>query len=61
MPPTNCTSAMVSDQTCKRRLRERNAAGELPFQASESEYEIFTSYFVPPTSEGGVNVVVHGE
>jgi predicted kinase len=33
----------VSDETCKRRLRERNSAGEHPFQASESDYEIFTS------------------
>jgi predicted kinase len=51
----------VSDETCKRRLRERNAAGKHPFQVSESEYEIFTSYFVPPTPEEGFNVVVHRE
>lgn len=51
----------VSDETCKRRLRERNAAGEHPFQASESEYEVFTSYFVPPTPDEGFNVVVHRE
>ena len=38
---------------------ERNAAGEHAFQASESEYEIFTRYFVPPTPEEGFNVVVH--
>ena len=36
----------ISDETCKRRLRERNAAGEHPFQANEAEYELFTSYFV---------------
>src|ERR1700687_1292119 len=30
----------VSDETCKRRLRERNSAGEHPFQPSESDYEI---------------------
>lgn len=51
----------VSDETCKRRLRERNAAGGHPFQTSESDYELFTSYFVPPTAEEGFNVVVHGE
>jgi len=51
----------VSNETCKRRLRERNLAGEHPFQANESEYELFTSYFVPPTPEEGFNVVVHGE
>jgi predicted kinase len=51
----------VSDETCKRRLRERNLAGEHPYQASESEYELFTRYFVPPTPDEGFNVVVHGE
>ena len=51
----------VSDETCRRRLRERNAAGEHPYQASESEYELFTRYFVPPTPDEGFNVVVHGE
>ena len=51
----------VSDETCKRRLRERNLAGEHPYRASETEYEIFTSYFVPPTPEEGFNVVVHRE
>jgi len=49
----------VPDETCKRRLRERNAAGEHPFQASDSEYEIFTRYFVPPTPDEGFNVVTH--
>jgi len=51
----------VPDETCKRRLRERNAAGEHPFQASDSEYEMFTRYFVPPTPDEGFNVVTHGE
>jgi predicted kinase len=50
----------VPDETCKRRLRERNAAGEHPFQASDSEYEMFTRYFVPPTPDEGFNVVTHG-
>jgi hypothetical protein len=51
----------VSDETCKRRLRERNLAGEHPYQASESEYELFTRYFVPSTPDEGFNVVVHRE
>jgi predicted kinase len=51
----------IPDATCKRRLRERNAAGEHAFQASHAEYELFTSYFVPPTSDEGFNVVVHRE
>ena len=50
----------VPDETCRRRLRERNAAGGHPFQASDAEYEIFTRYFVPPTPDEGFNVVTHG-
>jgi predicted kinase len=50
----------VPDEICKRRLRERNAAGEHPFQAADSEYEIFTRYFVPPTPGEGFNLVTHG-
>jgi predicted kinase len=51
----------ISDETCKYRLRERNFGGEHPYQVSEAEYELFTSYFVAPTPEEGFNVVVHGE
>jgi hypothetical protein len=51
----------VSDETCKRRLKERNSAGEHPYQVSESDYEIFTSYFVAPTQDEGFNVIVHEE
>jgi predicted kinase len=49
----------LPDETCKRRLRERNAAGEHPFQASDAEYDLFMRYFVPPTPEERFNVIVH--
>jgi predicted kinase len=49
----------VPDTICKRRLRERNAGGEHPFQVSEADYDLFTSYFVPPEPSEGFNVVVH--
>ena len=51
----------ITDATCRRRLKERNAAGEHPFQAGDADYELFTRYFVPPTSEEGFNAVVHKE
>ncbi|WP_158816389.1 ATP-binding protein [Methylocapsa sp. S129] len=51
----------ISDETCKRRLRERNAAGEHPFRTGEADYELFTRYFTPPAPDEGFNVVVHGE
>ena len=49
----------LPDETCKQRLRARNAAGEHPFQASDAEFDLFTRYFVPPTADEGFNVVVH--
>jgi predicted kinase len=49
----------VPDSVCKQRLRERNARGEHPFQASEADYDLFTSYFVAPGPDEGFNVVVH--
>jgi predicted kinase len=48
------------DAICKQRLRQRNSAGEHPFQVSDAEYEQFTRYYVPPTSDEGFKVVVHG-
>ena len=50
----------VPDETCRRRLRARNAAGEHAYQASDSEYDIFTRYFVPPIPAEGFNLVTHG-
>jgi predicted kinase len=49
----------VPDTICKQRLRKRNAGGEHPFQVSEAEYDLFTSYFAPPGPDEGFNVVVH--
>ncbi len=49
----------VPDTICKQRLRARNAGGEHPFQVSEADYDLFTSYFVPPGPNEGFNVVAH--
>ena len=49
----------VPDTICKQRLRERNAGAQHPFQVSEADYDLFTSYFVPPGPNEGFNVVVH--
>jgi predicted kinase len=49
----------VPDLICKQRLQERNAGGVHPFQVGEADYELFTSYFVPPEANEGFNVVVH--
>ena len=49
----------VPDAVCKARLRQRNEAGEHPFQVSDAEFEQFTRFFVPPRPEEGFNVVLH--
>ena len=49
----------VPDAVCKERLAKRNASGEHPFQVSEAEYDLFTSYFEPPRPEENFNIVLH--
>ena len=49
----------LPDETCRQRLRARNAAGEHPYQASDAEFDLFTKYFVAPTADEGFNVIVH--
>ena len=49
----------IPDAVCMQRLRDRNAGGEHPFQVSDAEFVQFTSYFDPPRSDEGFNVIVH--
>ena len=49
----------IPDTVCKQRLRERNTGGIHPFQVTEADYDLFTSYFVPPGPGEGFNVVIH--
>jgi predicted kinase len=49
------------DAVCKERLRRRNASGEHPYQVSEDEFDLFTSYFVAPTPDEGFTLVVHNQ
>jgi predicted kinase len=50
----------VPDAVCKQRLHERNESGDHPFRTSEKDYDLFASYFDPPTPDEGFCVVVHG-
>ena len=49
----------VSDEECKARLRRRNQEGKHDFAATDAEFDQFTSYFVAPTANEGLNIVVH--
>lgn len=47
------------DNVCRQRLIVRNAGGNHPFQVSETDYDLFSSYFEPPQPSEGFNTVVH--
>ncbi len=49
----------VTDEVCKARLRRRNEAGEHEFQASDEDFDLFTSYFNPPSAHEAFEVVLH--
>ena len=51
----------VPDDVCKARLRARNAAGTHAFNTSDAEFDLFASYFVPPSADEGFEVTFHGE
>jgi predicted kinase len=49
----------VPDAVCKHRLRARNAAGAHDFAASDAQFDLITSYFVPPSRAEGFKLVRH--
>ena len=50
----------MSDAVCLARLHKRNAAGAHAYAVTDAEFELFTRYFVAPTPDEGLDVVVHG-
>ena len=50
----------VPDEICRARLRARNAAGAHEFAATDAQFDQITAYFVPPSVEEGLEIVVHG-
>lgn len=47
----------VDEETCRRRLRERNSLGEHPFSTSDEQFELICSHFAPPQAEEQLNLV----
>lgn len=47
----------VSDEVCKARLHQRNAAGEHDFAATDAQFDFITAYFVEPQPEEGFVIV----
>ncbi|MEX0298133.1 MAG: AAA family ATPase [Kordiimonas sp.] len=48
----------TSDEICKSRLRVRNASGDHQYEVTEEQFEQFSSFFEPPSSEEAFNVKV---
>ncbi|MDJ0948190.1 MAG: ATP-binding protein [Alphaproteobacteria bacterium] len=51
----------VPDAVCKARLRRRNQDGSHDFAPTDADYDLITSYFVPPSADEAFNVTVHAE
>lgn len=51
----------VSDADCKARLRDRNREGAHDFAPSEADYDLITSYFVPPSPDEGFDLKLYAE
>ena len=49
----------VPDEVCKARMRARNEAGAHDFAPSDEQFDQITAYFVPPSAEEGLEIVVH--
>lgn len=49
----------VDDDTCRARLRARNATGDHDFAATDAEFDLITSYFQPPDEQEGLTLLAH--
>lgn len=49
----------VADETCRERLRKRNAAGTHDFAPSEADFALITHHFVPPSAAEGFDVIAY--
>lgn len=48
----------VPDETCRARLKRRNAQGEHEFAGvTDEQFDLITRYFEPPAAEEGLTVV----
>lgn len=49
----------VDDDTCRGRLRVRNACGDHDFAATDAEFDLITSYFQIPNVQEGLTIIAH--
>ena len=49
----------LPDEVCRARMHARNAAGTHQYTPTDEEFDLFTSYFVPPGTDEGFTIVRH--
>ena len=49
----------LPDEICRTRLRERNAAGEHEFAATDAQFDVITSYFEAPAEDEGFSIAAY--
>ena len=50
-----------SDEDCKKRLHKRNAEGDHPFSATDEQFNLINSFFVPPSTEEKFDIIMHSQ
>ncbi|WP_420403797.1 AAA family ATPase [Nisaea sp.] len=50
----------LPDESCKVRLRARNAAGEHAFAPDEAQFELISAYFEAPEAREDLPILLHG-
>jgi predicted kinase len=49
----------VPDEICRARMHARNAGGAHEFAPTDEHFDLITSYFEPPATDEGFEIVVH--
>ena len=50
----------LPDDTCRARMRRRNAEGSHEFAPSDEQFDLVTRYFDAPQEDEGLPILVHG-
>lgn len=47
----------MPDDLCRARLHQRNAEGRHEFAPTDADFDLITSYFVPPSAQEGFHLI----
>ncbi|MHA7772419.1 AAA family ATPase [Roseibium sp. M-1] len=51
----------IPDDTCRQRLKHRNATGQHEFSVTEADFDRITGHFQPPSADEGSNLKIYLE